>query len=338
MLGNGFFIFRKMGKKISDGLVLEMYKQYQSGLNTKEVGAIYGVTAGAIQSLFKRLKLSARHSKRYGIDHNYFSSIDSPKKAYIVGFLAADGGLDRKALSVKVSIKDVSILEMMKMELKSDVPIKFRKGQPISDGKYTQSDFCYIRFCSVKIFDDLVSIGITPKKSLTLKPPKNIPDEFIKYFILGYFDGDGTIGHQNPKNPRFSMLGTLEMTTFIQNHLVVNAGLTVNSLSKKYDSGVWQVGWGGPVNAIKFRDYMYDTKEQFSLARKRERFFTVNTIKRVHKKGKPVLQFDLNGGLIKKWDDGVSGLTKNGFKCARNLYTAITKQGATAYGFKWMYA
>lgn len=326
-----------MAKRLPDEKVAEMYKYYESGMNMKDIGLIYGVTKEAIQCIFKRRNLLVRFSKRYEFNRDYFSSIDTPVKSYIVGFLAADGGVDRKAISIKVSIKDVSVLELIKREVGSEVPIKHRRGQPIKDGKYTQADYCYIRLSSKKMFLDLVSIGITPRKSLTLKPPVGIPDNLVKYFILGYFDGDGTIGHQNPKNPRFSILGTLEMTTFIQKHLVVNAGLTMNSLSKKYESGVWLVGWGGPVNAIKFRDYMYDTKEQFSLARKRERFFTVNTTKRVFKKGRTVIQYDLNGNFIKEWPTGVPEIIGSGFKCARNLYNAISKPNAIAYGFKWNY-
>jgi len=335
MLGNGFFIFRKMGKKVSDSLVLEMHGHYKSGMSTKEVGAIYGVTGGAIQSLFKRVGLATRNSKRYDFNRDYFSSIDTPVKAYIVGFLAADGGLDEKAISVKVSIKDVSILELIKKEVGSEVPIKYRKGRPLSNGKYIQSDYCYIRLSSKKMLDDLIAIGVTPKKSLTLEPPKDIPEKLIKYFILGYFDGDGTINNSNPKNPRFSFLGTKEFLLFISKHLVVNAGMTVNNLYNK--GNFWQLSWGGSVNAIKFREYMYDTSDKFSFQRKRDKFFTVNTVDRVYKKGRTVSQYDLHGVLIKDWIGGVTSIVSSGFKCGRNIYEAVQNPSATAYGFKWAY-
>jgi hypothetical protein len=38
----------------------------------------------------------------------------------------------------------------------------------------------------------LVKLGLTPRKSLTLKLTE-IPDKFLKYFIREYFDGDGRI-------------------------------------------------------------------------------------------------------------------------------------------------
>lgn len=326
-----------MGKKKTREFVVEMHNLYLTGMTTKEVGIIYGVTAPCVQSHFKRHSLEMRLSNRYSLNEDYFELIDTPQKAYVVGFLAADGNVDKNRIRVKVSKKDVSVIEFIKKELNSSAPIHYRAGGPISGSKYTQADYCYIRLCSRKMVRDLIAIGITPNKSLVLKPPKNIPEGFVKYFILGYFDGDGTIYDQDPKNPRFSMLGTFELLSFMQNHLITNAGLTMNVISKKYEAGTWQLGWGGPVNAIKFREYVYDTEDEFSLARKRDRFFTVNTKARTYKKGRTVIQYDLDGNFIKEWDGGVKKMPDHIAPCKRNIYDAIARNGATAYGYQWKY-
>lgn len=51
---------------------------------------------------------------------------------------------------------------------------------------------CKIVLNSKKMSNDLIDKGIVPNKSLVLKPPK-INKKYYLPFILGYFDGDGTI-------------------------------------------------------------------------------------------------------------------------------------------------
>lgn len=42
------------------------------------------------------------------------------------------------------------------------------------------------------MFKDLLKLGMTANKSLTLKLP-NIPDKYFSHFLRGYFDGDGNV-------------------------------------------------------------------------------------------------------------------------------------------------
>lgn len=49
-----------------------------------------------------------------------------------------------------------------------------------------------LQLSSTQLFDWLLSIGLTPNKSLTLGPLK-IPDEYFIDFLRGHLDGDGCI-------------------------------------------------------------------------------------------------------------------------------------------------
>ena len=51
---------------------------------------------------------------------------------------------------------------------------------------------CKLVLNSKKMSNDLIDKGIVPNKSLVLKKP-NIPQQYYLPFILGYFDGDGSI-------------------------------------------------------------------------------------------------------------------------------------------------
>ncbi|NIO20686.1 MAG: hypothetical protein GTN76_08095, partial [Candidatus Aenigmarchaeota archaeon] len=43
-----------------------------------------------------------------------------------------------------------------------------------------------------KIYDDLIGLGLTPRKSLTMKFPE-VPPEYMRHFIRGCWDGDGSV-------------------------------------------------------------------------------------------------------------------------------------------------
>src|SRR5690606_8445162 len=55
---------------------------------------------------------------------------------------------------------------------------------------------------SKKMYNDLLDKGITPRKSLTLKPPKNVPKDLVRHWIRGYFDGDGSVHIYNDKRDK----------------------------------------------------------------------------------------------------------------------------------------
>lgn len=69
---------------------------------------------------------------------------------------------------------------------------------------------------------DLIALGCTPRKSLTLIYPEKLNDEFFSSFLRGYIDGDGCIClSKDKKSTVISMLGTLEFLTSIKEKLQV---------------------------------------------------------------------------------------------------------------------
>jgi hypothetical protein len=86
--------------------------------------------------------------------------------------------------------------------------------------KYRENQKAY-RICieSKKICEDLIKLGCTSKKSLTLIFPTEhqLKKEFQYDFIRGYFDGDGSIGLSNNKTTSVCLLGTYEFLSNIKN-------------------------------------------------------------------------------------------------------------------------
>ena len=74
-----------------------------------------------------------------------------------------------------------------------------------------ETPMCRIVFNSKDLSKDLEDKGILPKKSLILDIPK-IQENFYLPFILGYFDGDGSIfKNSNNKNFGLNITGTKEI-------------------------------------------------------------------------------------------------------------------------------
>ena len=68
----------------------------------------------------------------------------------------------------------------------------FRSSANIGCSRNSRSEAYRVTICSVQLYDWLLSIGLTPAKSLTLGTLK-IPDEFFMDFLRGHLDGDGSI-------------------------------------------------------------------------------------------------------------------------------------------------
>lgn len=133
------------------------------------------------------------------INTQYFKEINSYNKAYLLGFIAADGAIvqnkntNTKTLTITIHAKDIAILKLLKLELNSSLNIKDINYKSKSLQSY-KLDVNHKRFNTSKkeIINDLESYSLTSNKSLTM--PNlilNIPKNYRKAFILGYFDGDG---------------------------------------------------------------------------------------------------------------------------------------------------
>lgn len=122
--------------------------------------------------------------RQYKLNVNYFNKIDSHEKAYVLGFLYADGSNRGDGLTFTQDVERIDILENIKKALESESPIK-----EMRPGHYIFEVFSDI------MVKDIERLGVIRNKSLVLQFPTKemIPDEFMPSFILGYFDGDGCI-------------------------------------------------------------------------------------------------------------------------------------------------
>lgn len=135
---------------------------------------------------------------RKKINEDFFKEW-SPKMAYALGFIYADGAVEDCRKSSRtcylcLSNNDLGILEdiMGVMSTKQTITIRGPRMMNIDDRKYWCKTNYYVRIGNKVIYDDLFKLGLCPRKSLVIELPE-IPELYFQYFLRGYFDGDGCI-------------------------------------------------------------------------------------------------------------------------------------------------
>lgn len=121
-------------------------------------------------------------------NENFFKKW-TPEMAYILGFFTADGSMiknKRNTHFIEFQITDKDLLKKIRNTLGSNHKITKRKRNK------NQKNIYRLQIGSKTIFNDLLRLGITPRKSKTIKLPK-IPPKYLNHFIRGYFDGDGNV-------------------------------------------------------------------------------------------------------------------------------------------------
>jgi hypothetical protein len=135
----------------------------------------------------------------YKIDENYFKCINTEDKSYFLGLIYADGYLNEKRgyMSLTLQEKDIDILEKFKHYIQTNKPLQFIKRNE----KNTQNQYRFL-ITRRKMINDLILLGVHQNKSFTCNPNiiNNWNDEFIRHFIRGYYDGDGSLTFYKSRN------------------------------------------------------------------------------------------------------------------------------------------
>lgn len=162
---------------------------YNKGLDAHVIGRQIGIKGTALARwLKKRPEIIWRGKRQYFIDENYFKNINA-NSAYILGFLAADGSINKHGFGIELQNRDEHILHDFAKELKYEGPITycFKKC------KYEIKKYCRLRICNQNIRSDLISFGIVPNKTYNFDFKFDKIIDYLSHFMRGYFDGDGCL-------------------------------------------------------------------------------------------------------------------------------------------------
>lgn len=211
-------------------------------------------------------RINKTYYRKQNFNEHYFLKINTQYKAYFLGLLYADGCIYDKDKLIEIGLnkKDVEILQKYKNELKYNKPFKINNDNSI-----------YVSICSIIMYNDLINLGLTSNKSLTIEFPKieNVSDKYINHFIRGYFDGDGCISQNKKLNCGgcISILGSLNFLTTLKEYF--ENKYKINSAIYKYNSSkIHKLCISKNSEIIKIKNIFYNKNTKIFLKRKKQKF------------------------------------------------------------------
>lgn len=276
--------------KISDEQLKQMYL---NGASLSEIAKVAQDTKGLMalrnklhelgvdtHKDMKRYKYKISKSSRiYTFNENIFRVVDSEEKAYWFGFLCADGynHETKNCVALRIQKEDFHHLEKYKNFLNYEGPI-YTFTRTTSVNKLVK-EYCELNVCSPIYSEDLAKLGCIQNKTYKLEFP-NIPDNLVKHFIRGYFDGDGCVSIRDRKNRRIrgtsmnvqlNIVGKESVILEMQNYIVKATNVTRTALRNKQGNFTKAISWGGANVVLKILHYLYDNATIY-LDRKYEKY------------------------------------------------------------------
>lgn len=253
-------------KKIVPIDIVEKIKRmhFEKGISVNQISKEIGLSRDVIKRIFRENGWENQTPKRiYEFNEDYFEEIDSHQKAYWLGFIYADGGVNTssgvKRLRIELQKGDREQLERFRNHLEGyNTPIK--EDTSIREGRYSSEGSYYIEFFSKKMVEDLSKWGVYQNKTLTLTYPKNIDPTFHNSFILGYFDGDGGISvffetSTQQKRGNMKFVGTYDMLNNIQANIYEAVGLKPTYFAPK--KKIFTLEYRGKRKILSIAEWMY---------------------------------------------------------------------------------
>lgn len=262
-------------KTLSQDQIEEVKRMIEEGAFLKELAEHFNLDTTTMKLRLTELGLKIKNTNRINrrIKSDYFSNIDSPIKAYWLGFLFTDGSVDHYKTTGRIRLqlqqRDKEILEKFKEDLGIDSKI-------IYDIR-PNSICCSVEFVDEQIFNDLGKYNIIPQKTYKVNriPYQKIPQEFLPAFALGLFDGDGNFYCGNDYSTDVTFGFTAYHESEVQDFRdLINKIVSLNSDNKPFYTSAWHINWKGRLQVLKILDTLYENCPRF-LARKHEKYLAL---------------------------------------------------------------
>jgi hypothetical protein len=191
------------------------------------------------------------NTKHHLIDDKIFSVIDTPEKAYALGWIASDGHINKQGFAIQILNSDVKVLKVINETLfKNDAHISARNSRGMS------SLCVYSKQIAIDLARHLkIPFG---KKSHIVKYP-DLPKDLDIYFVRGVFDGDGYVSHSSNRRHRSGI--TSSSPDFLK------------SIQERFGGHIYGISiiWDYK-KSFDFLNTLYSSKENLRLDRKFEKF------------------------------------------------------------------
>ncbi|KRL07950.1 helix-turn-helix domain-containing protein [Liquorilactobacillus hordei] len=267
---------------VTDEEKIKSVELYKKGLSTVKIGKLFNREPRTINRMLKSMGVEIRSNKINSRKHHiynerYFNNIDTQEKAYLLGFIYADGFIsingNTKRFGISINRVDEYLLEFVRKELNTDYLINRYK---VSCGYRVGVNYSRLLMTSDLLVDDLIKHGVVEHKTNILLPPK-ISNNLKRHFIRGYMDGDGSIkkckGNYNYEYG-IDFVGTTALLTWIYDYFLENNLISkrkINLEKRKKGQLVSHIRWGGNRQVLRILNHLYKDSA-FCLNRKFDRY------------------------------------------------------------------
>jgi len=252
----------------------EVGERYIAGESTLDIADDYGCSNCVISRILEEIGVDRRdasHAKQfYDINENYFEVVDTPEKAYWLGFIFGDGCITPRTscLQIGLQARDRGHLVKFLKAIGSNHPIKEYKNNGFGKGK----TYVKIAICNKKMALDLQNYNVIQNKTYDLNWPNKLNDNLWSHFIRGKFDSDGCLCITNPKKFYFCITSFTrflgELKEKIEQKVDVNC--LINEFYSVEGSSASNLWVSGNRQIIKILDWIFANHGGAYLDRKYE--------------------------------------------------------------------
>ena len=250
--------------------LIEKVKTIYPVYGTVKTSKILGVRQQIIKRIVDENKL--RKNGRINIDDFY--NIEKKEICYLLGLIWADGHLSKKTNSLSLECNSDDMVYFKEIIDKVGKWSYYNRSRDRNGVKCKSIINAYI--CDSLLHEFLEENDYLDKSTKSpVRIISKIPERLIKYFVLGFIDGDGCFYYKEKSAGQFVLTGSLDQdwTLFdkIFNSIDVKCGL-VRFASK--DTGYSQLRVTNKKDIKKIGDYVYSTIENdnIGLRRKYEKY------------------------------------------------------------------
>ena len=201
-------------------------------------------------------------------------------KAYLLGFISADGNVHNTTLRIELQHRDYNLLVKFCDVFKSSgfTPHLQEISKQIGNNQYSR-----LGIYSRALVEELKLFNITPNKSFTISVP-DIQEDFWPDYIRGVFDGDGSIYYKERKDyePMLQIelcSASLEFLQAINIMVSKIAEVSAKNIRTRYKGNrtnpLYCIAWYSN-DAFSILHHLYYDDTSLFLDRKREMYLSYN--------------------------------------------------------------
>lgn len=267
---NSFALKKEKFIKTTDKIIgMEDYvcKLYVEGVSVKQLGLKFSIDKRRVLAWAEERNI-LRDKSEIGrfrkLDEHVFDVIDTREKAYWLGYLYAHSYNSGIKLNISEGAKDIDHLEKLSKFLKTDSIITSIKSEV--------NDYYILSINSKYLCAQLSKLGCTKQKGTIKTYPEWLNAEYDNTFILGMYDGSGSIGFKEKQREwKLSITSTKEICDEVNNKIATNTervmGCKKMTVSNKPNS--FELACGGNAQIKDILTWLYkDSTDDIRLSRK----------------------------------------------------------------------